>query len=51
MIPYEILKELIIHGVRFSYVSYDHKKALNELKEIVNTYNLEQNNIHLLLGE
>ena len=29
----------------------DTNKRLNELKEIVNTYNLEQNNIHLLLGE
>lgn len=37
MIPYEILKELIIHGVRFSYVSYDHKKAIAEIEEIRKT--------------
>lgn len=37
MIPYEILKELIIHGVRFSYVSYDHKKAIAEIEEIKKT--------------
>ena len=37
MIPYEILKELIIHGVRFSYISYDHKKAMAELNEIINS--------------
>lgn len=36
-IPYELLKELIIHGVRFSYESYDHKKAIIELKQIRDT--------------
>ncbi len=37
MIPYEILKELLIQGVRFSYVSYDHKKAVAEIKAIKET--------------
>jgi len=30
MIPYEILKLLIINGVRMKYESYDHKKAVEE---------------------
>jgi hypothetical protein len=34
MIPYELLKEFIFHGVRFSYESYDHKKALEEIREL-----------------
>jgi hypothetical protein len=37
LIPYDVLKELLIQGVRFSYVSYNHKKALEELKTIINT--------------
>lgn len=37
MIPYEPLKELIIHGVRFQYESYNHKKAIDELKQIRDT--------------
>jgi hypothetical protein len=37
LIPYEVLKELMIQGVRFSYQSYDHKKAIAELKEIRDT--------------
>lgn len=37
MIPYEILKELIIHGVRFSYISYDHKKAIEEIRQLKNS--------------
>jgi hypothetical protein len=39
MIPYELLKELIINGVRFSYESYDHKKAMEEIKQIQNSGN------------
>lgn len=39
MIPYEILKELIIQGVRFKYESYDHKKAMEEIKQIQNSGN------------
>lgn len=35
-IPYDVLKELLIQGVRFSYMSYNHKKALEELKTIAN---------------
>lgn len=34
MIPYSVLKSLIIDGVRFSYESYDHKKALEEVEQI-----------------
>jgi len=34
MIPYQLLKELILSGVRFSYESYDHKKALEEIEQI-----------------
>jgi hypothetical protein len=32
MIPYELLKELVMNGVRFQYESYDHKKAVEEMK-------------------
>ena len=28
VVPYDIIKELIINGVRFKYLSYNHKKAL-----------------------
>ena len=31
MIPYQILKELLVEGVRFTYQSYDHKKAVLEM--------------------
>lgn len=34
MIPYELLKEFIFHGVRFSYESYDYKKAVEEIREL-----------------
>lgn len=34
MIPYQALKELILSGVRFSYESYDHKKAMEEIEQI-----------------
>jgi len=34
MIPYLILKELVLAGVRFSYESYDHKKAMEEIEQI-----------------
>jgi hypothetical protein len=31
VVPYDIIKELIINGVRFKYLSYNHKKALEWL--------------------
>jgi hypothetical protein len=37
MIPYEILKELVINGVKFKYESYDHKKALKEYEQTQST--------------
>jgi hypothetical protein len=39
MIPHEILKKYIMNGVRFLYESYDHKKALEEMKQINSTAN------------
>jgi hypothetical protein len=32
MIPYEAIVECVINGVRFSYESYDHKKAIEEMR-------------------
>jgi len=34
MIPENIIKELIISGVRYKYESYDHKKACAEIEEL-----------------
>jgi hypothetical protein len=34
MISHAILKELIFNGVKFSYESYDHKKAVAEMDSI-----------------
>lgn len=34
MIPYDILKELVVSKIRFAYESYNHKKAVEELEEL-----------------
>ncbi len=46
MIPHEILKEYVMNGVRFQYESYDHKKALEELKQ-TNNSTLQHNSWHI----
>jgi len=45
MIPHNILKELIIGGVKFHYESYDHKKALEELQQL---YKSQQSTIQYM---
>lgn len=35
-VPYDIIKELIINGIRYKYLSYDHKKTLEWLNNIHN---------------
>jgi len=39
MIPYELIKDFVFHGVRWSYESYDHKAAMEELNKASSHYN------------
>lgn len=33
MIPYEVIKEFILSGVKYKYLSYDHNAAVAEMKQ------------------
>jgi hypothetical protein len=34
MIPYQAIQEFVVNGIKFSYESYDHKKAMEEIREL-----------------
>ena len=44
MISSPILKELLISGIKFTYESYNRKKALQELEEYIKAYAENPNN-------
>jgi hypothetical protein len=51
MIPYDILKELVVSKIRFAYESYNHKKAVEELEELDKKNNVVKNQFQFHLAK
>jgi hypothetical protein len=51
MIPYDILKELVVSKIRFAYESYNHKKAVEELEELDKKNSVVKNQFQFQLAK